>query len=73
MAKHTNDSVRKKHSWFQKETKEEGVIISALNFYLPIFPLRFSILNNLLIMDSLISTENDFVSRSFIMFPIYTS
>ena len=61
---------KKIDSWFQKETKKEGVIISVLNF---LFPLQFSILNNSLIMDSLISIENDFVSRSFIMFPIYTS
>ena len=45
------------------------VIISVLNFFLPIFPLLFSILNNLLIIESLIGIVKDFVSRFFTMFP----
>ena len=50
-------------SWFQKETKEEGVTISVVNVFLPMFPSWFIILNNLLIMDSLIGIMDDFVSR----------
>ena len=73
--KHTNDSVRKKTiSWFQKETKKV-VIISVLKLFLPIFPLWFSILKNLLIMDSLIAIlkdMKDFVSHFFTVFPFYT-
>ena len=38
-----------------------------------IFPLWFSILNNLLIMDSLIGIMKDFVSRFFTMFQFYNS
>ena len=38
----------------KKKTKKEGVIVSALTLFLPMLPLWFSILNNLLIMDSLI-------------------
>ena len=44
---------KKPDSWLKKETKK-GVIISVLNFFSPIFPLWFSILNNLLIMYFLI-------------------
>ena len=72
--KHTNDSVRNEHIVdFKKETKKEGVVISVLNVFLPIFSLWFSILNNLLIMDSLIDIMKNFHSRFFTMFPFYTT
>ena len=70
--KQTNDSVRKELVDFKKRRKKEGVIISVLNFFLPISPLWFSILNNLLITDSLIGIVKDFVSRFFTMFQFYT-
>ena len=55
-------------SWFQKETKKD---ISILNFFFSIFPLWFSILNNLLIMNSLIGIMKDFVSSFSTMFQFY--
>ena len=44
---------------------KEGVIISVLNFFLPIFPLWFSTLNNLLIIVSLIGIVKDFCLTLF--------
>ena len=72
--KHTNDSVRKEQIfYFKKKAKKERIIISVLrNFSLPIFPSWFSILDNLLIMDSLSSIMKDFVLRFFIMFSFST-
>ena len=72
--KHTNDSVRKEQIfYFKKKAKKERIIISVLrNFFLPIFPSWFSILDNLLIMDSLSSIMKDFVLRFFIMFSFST-
>ena len=68
--KHTNDSVRKEQIfYFKKKAKKEIIIISVLrNFFSPIFPSWFSILDNLLIMDSLSSIMKDFVLRFFTMF-----
>ena len=45
----------------------------VLNFFLSIFPSWFSILNNLLIMNSLIATMKDFDIRFFTMFQFYTA
>ena len=45
----------------------------VLNFFLSIFPSWFSILNNLLIMNSLIATMKDFDIRFFTMFRFYTA
>ena len=72
--KHTNDSVRKEQIVdFKKRQRKKGIIISVLNFFLPIFPLWLSILNNLLKMDSLIGIMKDFDSHIFAMFPFYTT
>ena len=49
--KHANELVRKEQIVDFKKRQKEGVIISVLNFFLPIFPLWCSILNNLIIMD----------------------
>ena len=48
-----------------KETKKERAIISGPNFYLPIFSLLFSILNNLLIMDFLIGVFGKTLFHAF--------
>ena len=56
-----NDSVRKEQIVDFEKRHREKVIISALNFFLPILFLCFCILNNLLIMDSLIGIMKDFV------------
>ena len=69
--KNTNDSVT--NSWFQRETKKKGLIISVLNFFFPRFLLWLSISNNLLIMDSFIGIMKDFASRLFTMSPFYTA
>ena len=61
-----------KNSYLTAKRDKEGVIISVLNFLLLIFPIWFSILNNLIIMDSLIGIMKDFISRFFTMYPFYT-
>ena len=65
--------LEKSRYFISKRDKEEGVIISVLDFFLLIFPLWSSIGNNLLIMDSLMDIMKDFVSRFFTMSPLYTS
>ena len=50
-----------KNSYLTAKRDKEGVIISVLNFLLLIFPIWFSILNNLIIMDSLIGIMKDFI------------
>ena len=73
MQKHTNDSVRKEQIVdFKKRQKRRSNYFSVLNFFLSIFPLWFSFLNNLLIMDSLIDIRKDFVSPFFEMFSFCT-
>ena len=68
--KHTNDSIKKEH--LLKKTNKEGAIISVRNIFLPIFRIWFSILNNLLIANSLTSVMKDFASHFFSMFAFYT-
>ena len=55
-----------------KRDKERRSNYFCLNFFLPIFPLLFSILKNILIIDSLIGIKKGFVSRFFRMFRFYT-
>ena len=56
----------------QRDQERRSNYFSVLNFFLPIFPLCFSILNNLLIMASLIAIMEDFVSRFFTLFSFCT-
>ena len=64
--KHTNDSVRKEQIVdFKKRQSRSNYFCCKL--FLANVPLMVSILNNLLIMDSLISIMKDFVARFFTM------
>ena len=56
--KHTNDLVRKEQTADFKITNKEGEIISVLNFFLPIFPLWFNILNNSAVYHSIDQNMN---------------
>ena len=54
----------------KRDKKRRSNLCSKL--FLANIPLWFSILNNLLIMDSLIRMVKDLVSRFCTMFPFYT-
>ena len=64
--KHTNNSVRKEQIVDFKKRQRRGNYFCC-KLFLANVPLMVSILNNLLIMDSLISIMKDFVSRFFTM------